>query len=760
MPPEVLEKILAKLDQVDPISKEDLLNALLGKENSSLDISREIKKVISNIDALAELEMERTFQKVNEKLPGDLAKILSKLDQSLDSQSKKIIEDLVNKETSKTESTLPKEEIKPREVEPILPREEVRPTEIRPQEFEITLSKRSVNDLKKLFGGMLNDSFKNLEKVTVDENKKLKDGFSGISKSISDRGPMFDLFGLGTLGRMLKPIGMGILAAVTSLSLLMGAFGKDLTSVIDRIFGTNLSLITRVVEKLTPGIPSQAYDFLTKWSSRFFASRAFGETTISKAGENLKRVPALGGLLSSTMGPLWRGTMSALTGKNYVAPESKTGIKAMEGAAKLAEEQKVANAAQKAIYDKEKAALMRGQGFRQGLTEAQAIEKLAAEGISETAPTITKGAGKASGLVARILTKFGIGATERLLTKIPFGIGALFGLGFGAERIMRGDYVSGVLQIMSGIASIFPGAGTAISLALDVLDIGLAVAAPEFKKSANKFMWQNGLKYFPLFNFFRYLGYHIDSGRPWLAVFDLLRLVPGTASIANTFETFLTSDIEKQTDAGKPISFSKLGQMVRKNLWKSISPYIPEMWGLKKWFAEATGLSDETISEGEPSTLTKPEGSPYKPFPTPSKNTYQKSPKDEVSWSELHKGEHFISEGRGKGKWVKDLQYSLQEGPKGFSADEEFNKVKLPSALEDSSDMKNYMTTLNTTLFNLTNSFKDFSQNYKGSEESPSIVSINSSTQNNGGGLNYLMGGRDPTFEYRTLVGIALNRGD
>lgn len=60
----------------------------------------------------------------------------------------------------------------------------------------------------------------------------------------------------------------------------------------------------------------------------------------------------------------------------------------------------------------------------------------------------------------------GKGFGKAALKKIPV-LGALMGLMFGIDRFKQGDWVGGLLEVGSGIASIIPVAGTAISLAID-----------------------------------------------------------------------------------------------------------------------------------------------------------------------------------------------------------------------------------------------------------------------------------------------------
>ena len=55
---------------------------------------------------------------------------------------------------------------------------------------------------------------------------------------------------------------------------------------------------------------------------------------------------------------------------------------------------------------------------------------------------------------------------KSLLKKIP-GVGALAGLGFAAQRAMKGDWKGAGLEAASGLVSLAPGLGTAASVAID-----------------------------------------------------------------------------------------------------------------------------------------------------------------------------------------------------------------------------------------------------------------------------------------------------
>lgn len=60
------------------------------------------------------------------------------------------------------------------------------------------------------------------------------------------------------------------------------------------------------------------------------------------------------------------------------------------------------------------------------------------------------------------------GGAKVALTKIPI-LGAVIGVGFGIKRWMDGDMTGGIIEIFGGLANLFPGVGTVLSLAVDAL---------------------------------------------------------------------------------------------------------------------------------------------------------------------------------------------------------------------------------------------------------------------------------------------------
>ena len=75
-------------------------------------------------------------------------------------------------------------------------------------------------------------------------------------------------------------------------------------------------------------------------------------------------------------------------------------------------------------------------------------------------------------------------AGSKLLTKIPF-IGSLISIGYAYSRFQSGDYIGAGIDVLSGIASLFPGPGTIIALGLDALNAFLDISGGGSSKEAS-----------------------------------------------------------------------------------------------------------------------------------------------------------------------------------------------------------------------------------------------------------------------------------
>lgn len=93
---------------------------------------------------------------------------------------------------------------------------------------------------------------------------------------------------------------------------------------------------------------------------------------------------------------------------------------------------------------------------------------------SGAAKAVSKGAGKAAAKGA------GKAVLKSGLKKIPI-LGAVAGLGFGAQRALKGDWLGAAGEVASGAAGSIPGLGTAASLGIDA-----ALAARDISKEVNQ----------------------------------------------------------------------------------------------------------------------------------------------------------------------------------------------------------------------------------------------------------------------------------
>ena len=121
---------------------------------------------------------------------------------------------------------------------------------------------------------------------------------------------------------------------------------------------------------------------------------------------------------------------------------------------------------------------------RGGLGKKLAGAKTAGAGLMSRAGGAIKGAGKSltSGvgkIAGKGLGKFGI-------KKIPF-VGAIAGLGFAASRLMKGDGLGAIGEVASGLASIVPGIGTAVSATIDA-----GLMAKDISKASEKVVEKEG----------------------------------------------------------------------------------------------------------------------------------------------------------------------------------------------------------------------------------------------------------------------------
>ncbi len=111
------------------------------------------------------------------------------------------------------------------------------------------------------------------------------------------------------------------------------------------------------------------------------------------------------------------------------------------------------------------------KGAKTGTKKAASVagRKIAGEAVERGSKkaakkVIQKGAQKAGAMAAKK------GAGKFLAKKVPI-LGLVLGTGFAIEKAMKGDLLGAAMEMGSGVASTIPGAGTAVSAALDTATI-------------------------------------------------------------------------------------------------------------------------------------------------------------------------------------------------------------------------------------------------------------------------------------------------
>lgn len=111
------------------------------------------------------------------------------------------------------------------------------------------------------------------------------------------------------------------------------------------------------------------------------------------------------------------------------------------------------------------------KGAKTGTKKAASVagRKIAGEAVEQGSKkaakkVIQKGAQKAGAMAAKK------GAGKFLAKKVPI-LGLVLGTGFAIEKAMKGDLLGAAMEMGSGVASTIPGAGTAVSAALDTATI-------------------------------------------------------------------------------------------------------------------------------------------------------------------------------------------------------------------------------------------------------------------------------------------------
>ncbi len=258
---------------------------------------------------------------------------------------------------------------------------------------------------------------------------------------------------------------------------------------------------------------------------------------------------------------------------------------------------------------------------------------------------VKTGIGKLTGFASKFL-----GGVLKTAKRIPF-IGSLISIGMAFSRFKQGDIVGGGLEVLSGIAGLFPGVGTAISLAIDGLNAFLDMKADGTPEGGGKgkggllLGWVQDLSNWVYKNFITKIRSFPVIGPLFKAIdaFKDGRWIDGIKQLAYTNPMFdaigellgdteTTGLVKTGTENAFKIGdfFSGLNKAFMtkiKQWWKSLSDgfrflveaVIPD--DLKKELTEAEPTKESKVISNTSTKAATPTTEPAKSAPKPSTTT-------------------------------------------------------------------------------------------------------------------------------------------
>lgn len=209
--------------------------------------------------------------------------------------------------------------------------------------------------------------------------------------------------------------------------------------------------------------------------------------------------------------------------------------------------------------------------------------KGAARGITKLIKPIAGLFSKLASGIVKMVTPF--------LKRLPL-IGTVISWGFAYTRFKSGDTIGGIIDILSGVANLFPGVGTAISIGLDVLnaflDYKAGGASPEAsqKKAGMIGDFFGGIwewikeKALKVFDWFINLGGLIAEAK-WGDVFmELAGWVPGLDWILGWFGTDTKQLVQKGNEMGGQYvdMITSFTEWIQTNIIDKITGFVGGVW--------------------------------------------------------------------------------------------------------------------------------------------------------------------------------------
>jgi len=206
-----------------------------------------------------------------------------------------------------------------------------------------------------------------------------------------------------------------------------------------------------------------------------------------------------------------------------------------------------------------------------------------------TAKAVTGIIGKTAGLFSKMaagLVKF----ITPLLKRLPL-VGTIISLGFAYTRFKSGDTIGGIIDVLSGIATLVPGVGTGISIGLDVLNAFLdfktggatkeasdkkAGLIGDFFKSIGSWIYDNA-KNLPI------IGRLIKAGEAFVnkdwakGLVQLSRVIPGTGWIMDFFG--YTEEKQEKEIGGSLDIIKNLMTWIKESIWDKVTGFVGNIIG-------------------------------------------------------------------------------------------------------------------------------------------------------------------------------------
>jgi hypothetical protein len=220
----------------------------------------------------------------------------------------------------------------------------------------------------------------------------------------------------------------------------------------------------------------------------------------------------------------------------------------------------------------------------------------------------------------------GVGMFAKVGSKLKFLplIGSVMSFASAWDRFKNGEVIKGVLDVASGIAGLFPGVGTALSIGVGALNAFLDYQEEKGGFASTSVMlgsWVKGLWDWAKNTSFVKTILNLTEGitdmlspsnmRKGLETLNRVPYFGSFAgvllSIVDSFQTTTDANGNKKTN----FSFTSLANNLKKNIFKNMSALIPEGMGIRKWFADLLGVNynekDETVTQTPIATIPKRE---------------------------------------------------------------------------------------------------------------------------------------------------------